>query len=93
MRAVLRRGLSRTDESNVGFVHERRRLQRVVRPLASKACAGDPAEFVVHEREQSFEGALVPALPLMEKKSNVLVRSTVGHRVPTKRSSCAERRA
>jgi hypothetical protein len=58
--------LALVDEPEVDLVNERRRLQRVVSPLASKLARGRPAELSVDEREQQIERSPIAATPIAE---------------------------
>ena len=58
--------LALIDEPQVDLVNERRRLQRVVSPLAPKLARGRPAELGVDEREQQIERSPIAATPIAE---------------------------
>ena len=59
------------DQSQIRFVDERRRLQGVPHPLASKLARGDAAQLGIHERQQLVEGTVVPATPIVEQRRDV----------------------
>jgi hypothetical protein len=59
------------DKSQICFVDERRRLQGVPRPLATKLAPGDTAQLGIHERQQLIESAVVPATPIVEQRRDV----------------------
>jgi hypothetical protein len=39
----------------------------VISPLTLEATVGDPAEFIVHDRQECIEGVLAPFLPINEQ--------------------------
>jgi hypothetical protein len=59
MRTILPLNLPLFDESQIGLVHERGRLQRVIRALASKVAGCLPSKLAIHERQQIVNGILV----------------------------------
>ena len=54
LRAVLPHGAPLIDETKVGFVDERRRLQRVPLTLATQVRGGTSPQLLVHERYNAF---------------------------------------
>ena len=61
-----------TDQAQVDFVHQRRRLKRVTGPLALHVVGGHVTELVIHEgRERLLRGA-VPACPRLEEQRQVV---------------------
>ena len=71
MRAVLPLDLADINEPEVDLIDERGRLEHVTRTLTRHVTPGEPAELLVHERQQLFDGVAVPASPLDEKGSDV----------------------
>ena len=66
VRLVLPRDVG-IDQAQVGFVYERARLQRVIRPLRPERSSGDAGQFVVDERQQPVESGGFTASPRMEQ--------------------------
>jgi hypothetical protein len=54
-----------------GFVHHRRRLERVVRPRVDTPTARDGAQLVVDERHQAADGVAIAAAPLRQQGGDV----------------------
>jgi len=69
--AILPLDASLVDETQIRLVHQRRRLQRVIGPLAAKMGAGQPAQLVIDEREKLFLDGRVAAAPLGEQRGYV----------------------
>jgi hypothetical protein len=59
------------DEAEVGLMHERGRLQRVVRPLVAKLPCGDATELRIDEWEQLIERGLVATTPIAQQRRDV----------------------
>ena len=59
------------DESQIGFVDERRRLQSMPHPLAAKLARCDAAQLGIDERQQLIEGTVIPATPIIEQRRDV----------------------
>jgi hypothetical protein len=55
------------DQPHVRFVHERRRLERVVGTLAVEVASGEPAQFVVHDRQHLVTRARVAVRPFEQQ--------------------------
>ena len=70
------------DESQVGFVDERRRLQRVPGPLATQLAPGDAAQLGIYERQQLVEGTVIPPTPIIEQRRDV--RRWGHHQLPNR---------
>jgi hypothetical protein len=47
-------------ESQIGFMHKGRRLQRLPGPFAGQLSSREPSKFFVYQREQSCPGARIP---------------------------------
>jgi hypothetical protein len=60
-------------------VHERRRLQRVVLPLAAQVDGGEPVQLVVDERQQGIPGTGIALVPGQQQRRRS--RSGVGNAV------------
>ena len=60
----------------------------VIFPLALEATVGDPAEFVVHERQECIEGILVPMFPINEQVAERLGKSLLHSRTPRPEGFC-----
>ena len=73
MRAVLPRRLTHVDQSHVGFVDERRRLQRVVAPFLRHVLSGNFPKLAVDERRQLLECALVALAPGQKQARDLMV--------------------
>jgi hypothetical protein len=67
VRAVLPLNAALVDESEVGFVDEGRRLERVVDTLGSKVAIRHPLELSVDGVDELVERLLVPIAPAFEK--------------------------
>ena len=59
---VLRHGL--IDQSHVGLMHQRRRLQRLPRLLVGQLRRSQPAQFVIDERQQLFRRQAIAGFDL-----------------------------
>jgi hypothetical protein len=70
------------DESQVGFVDERRRLKRVPGPLATQLSPGDAAQLGIYEWQQLVEGTVIPPTPLVEQRRDV--RRWGHHQLPNR---------
>ena len=55
------------DQPQVRLVHQRRRLQRMIRPLLAHIAPGETVELVVDQRHQSREGRSVALAPRSEE--------------------------
>jgi hypothetical protein len=66
VRLVLPRDVG-VDQTEVGLVHERAGLQRVIGAFRFESPAGDPRQLVVDERKQAVEGRCLAAPPGMEQ--------------------------
>ena len=60
------------DQPHVGFVDQRRGLQAVAGALALHVVVRQTVEFVVHDRRQPGERALVPVAPRAEQRTDVV---------------------
>jgi hypothetical protein len=74
VRPILPVNLPLVDEPDEHFVHEGRRLQCVVGPLASKLTGGHASELCIHEGQQLVERGPVTAAPLAEQLRDVARR-------------------
>ena len=54
-------------EPEVGFVHERRGLQRVAGPFARQVARGERPQLVVHHGHHTVERRSIPAVPRLEQ--------------------------
>jgi hypothetical protein len=61
------------DETDIGFVDERRCLQAVPHALSRHAALRDPVELLMDERDQSLEGTLVAVSPLDQESGDLRV--------------------
>jgi hypothetical protein len=61
----LRRFLS--GQTEIGFIHNSRALERVVRAFATQMAARQTAQFIVNKRNQSFSRALIATPPLLKE--------------------------
>ena len=66
VRSILPVDMALVDEPEVDLVNERRRLQGVVRPLASKLPRGRAPKLCIHERQQLIERSPIAATPIAE---------------------------
>lgn len=67
VRAILPRHRLPVDETDIGLVDERRRLQAVSHAFARHAASRDLAQFLMHQRDQLLAGRLVAPPPLEEE--------------------------
>jgi hypothetical protein len=61
-------------QPEVGFMDERRGLQRMARTLAAHVTLGHPAQLPIDERHEFVERDLVPVAPVNEPSGHVLCR-------------------
>ena len=73
MRAVVPLDRLAVDQANIRLVDERRRLEAMTHALSRHAASRDPVEFLMDERDQSLEGALVALSPFEEQPGDVRV--------------------
>jgi hypothetical protein len=67
------------DETQIGFVDERGRLQRVVRPLARHLPSRQPLQLRVNDRQELLQRGLIAILPSGEETRDIgLGTSTTG---------------
>ena len=59
------------DEAQVRLVHERRRVERVARPLAAHVAASQAPELGVEQRNEAIERAAVTVAPVEEQAGDV----------------------
>ena len=57
------------DQAQVGFVDERRRLERVVSTLSSQMCGRAAAKLVVDEWDELIARAPIAGAPRVEQES------------------------
>src|SRR5213078_2270112 len=74
-----------TGEPQIRLVHQRRRVERVVRPLATHALVRQMPEVIVHARQQRVERLDVAVAPAAEIVGEIVA----GHRAPTTPSASA----
>jgi len=55
------------DQPQVRLVHQRRRLQRMIRPLPAHVVPGETVELLIDQRDQSVEGGAVALAPRSEE--------------------------
>jgi hypothetical protein len=67
MRAVLPRNIFGVDQTQVGFIDERRRLKAVPGTLSCHAPSRDLVELLLDERNQLVEGGRVPLTPFQKQ--------------------------
>jgi len=60
------------NQSHVGFVDERRRLQRVVWPFLRHVLLRNLSKLAVHERRQLCEGVLVTVSPRLKQVRDLM---------------------
>jgi hypothetical protein len=65
------------DQPEVGLVDERRGLQRVSIPLATKLAGRDSTQLGINEGQKGFQGATIAAAPAIEQARDVRIW---GHR-------------
>lgn len=63
MRATRQCGAADIHEPEIDLVNERGWLDGDGRRFAAELPAGDAAQLVIHQRQQAFEGLLVPLAP------------------------------
>jgi hypothetical protein len=68
---VLELQLAQAGQPQVGFVDQRRGLQRVFRALAPQDAIGNPAKLRVHALDQRLEGGGVSGVPPIEQLRDV----------------------
>jgi hypothetical protein len=71
VRPVLPRHVLASHHPQIRLVHERGRLERVVRALGLEGARGDLAQLGVDERQHAVEGPAVTAAQLLEQARNV----------------------
>ncbi len=71
VRAVLPVDALHVDETQIGFVHQRRRLQAVTGALAGHATLRDAVQLAVDERNQLLERGVITAVPVHEQAGDV----------------------
>ena len=71
VRSILPIDLPLIDEPQVHLMNERRRLQGVVGPLATKLAGRNATELRIDERQQLIECTAVAATPLAEQRRDV----------------------
>ena len=68
------------DETEVGLVHECRRLQCVISAFGPEPLASNPPQFVVQERQELVErGYIASASPFRQAASLRPRREVLGH--------------
>jgi hypothetical protein len=67
LRAVAPRYALLSQEPDVRFVHERRRLQRMVPTLAPQKSGGPLPKLLVHQWDQFFPRPKIPAAPSLQQ--------------------------
>ena len=63
--------LLRTEQPQIGFVHEIGRLQRVIRSLVAEHAGGQVAQLTVHGRQQLTERGDIAGVPSIQKMRDV----------------------
>jgi hypothetical protein len=58
-------------EPEIRLAYELGGLERVIRALVPQQVAREPAELVVHDAEQLFEGSRITAVPAIEEKGDI----------------------
>jgi hypothetical protein len=76
--AVLPTHLVPSQQTKTDLVHESRRLERDVRTLAGEIAERHPVQFIVDERDQPFERALITIAPDTEQVRDVARWRPVG---------------
>ena len=67
MRSALPIDFSLAHQTQVGFVHERGRLECVVPAVTTKVACRAPPEFLVDERQQLLLRVRIPSRPRFEQ--------------------------
>jgi hypothetical protein len=70
MGAVIPSDRLSADQPEIGFVDEGRRLQAVPHAFARQTAPRDAVEFVVDERDQLLEGAVVALTPVVQQRGD-----------------------
>src|SRR5262245_16828010 len=100
MRAVLPPHALLIDEPQIGLVHQRGGLQRVIRPLASHIGRGNPTKFALDRLDQAVASLGPSRTPLDEQRgqvglscagAHVLLGKRLGWRVTRRVASLYER--
>jgi hypothetical protein len=63
MRAVLPVHILLIDQTQIGFVNQRCRLQRVAGSFAAKIPSRQPMQFLINQRQQFIARGFVAAVP------------------------------
>lgn len=74
MRPILPVAIRLRDQAKVGFVHKRRRLQRMARTLLVHEMGRPAAEFTVNHRHQPRHGVRASGPEFQQKMGDVFVR-------------------
>jgi hypothetical protein len=80
VRAIVPVNATLIDQPEEGLVNKSRRLERVTGSLAPKLTRGDPAQFIVDNRQQLIEGVRVASTPITEGCRVVSCRHDVSSR-------------
>ena len=70
------------DEPQIGFMHQRRRLQGVLHALPFQLMRGQAAQLAVDVRHQFTQGLLVAVGPLQEQFGSVVIVRLIGLGAP-----------
>src|SRR5262249_51554514 len=73
VRAVLPAWIGLIGQAQVSFVNQRRRLQRVARPLPTQMMMRNPPQLAINQRSQFRESSLVAVTPLHQKIGHSLL--------------------
>jgi hypothetical protein len=65
--AILPTSLLLVHQAQVGFMHQLRALQSVVRPFAAQMAVRQAAEFGVHQRREFIHGRGIASAPFLEE--------------------------
>jgi hypothetical protein len=76
LRAIHPRHPALSHQAHIGFVHEGRRLERVIRPLATEVRDGSLAQLVIDERDKFVTRLEIPNPPLPEQLTDP---ACIGH--------------
>ena len=68
---VVEAGVANAGQPQIGLVHQGRRLKGVIRTLPAHVMCGQPAQLVVDQRHQRFEGRGVSGVPAGQQLGHV----------------------
>jgi len=71
MRAALQFRRLSCEQSQVGFVHQGRTLQSVIRPFGLQMVVSEPPQFFVDQGQKIAQGFFVALLPVLRQLGNL----------------------